>query len=311
VNGIFFEVEGKRYVYGVVMVFRDVTEQYEKEKQLHERVKELTCLYEVSEIVAQPSIPVGLMLQKIAEILPASWLHPEKAGCRITIHENEYRSPDFKEGEYRLAREVWAGGRQVGIVEMHYPPEALASAHHAAANPSLDEERRLLSTVAKQLGRTIERKRSEAAFSRELQHRVKNTMNTMTSLLTLGADRMSDNPGAAQALSEASGRFRSMELLYDQLYRVTDRTTTSVEEYIKPLVQELVSLFPCGDAVRLSFDLQDFEMDGKRLSSLGLIVNELVTNAVKHAFRELAEGLDGTFRIERGSGTRAVVEFSS
>jgi len=293
---------------GVVLVFRDVTEQYEKDRQLRERVKELNCLHKISEIVDEPNITLESILQKTAEMLPASWLYPEEAACRITVQESEYRSCGFTIGQWILTRDLWAEGRRVGTVEIHYPAALNPKQGSADHEPFLDEERTLLNSIAERIGRTIERKRSEETLLREVQHRVKNTMNTMVSLLTLEADRMSDNPAAAEALSDASSRFRSMGVLYDQLYRVGDHTSVSVEDYITELVQQLAALFPAGDAVRLRFHVQDFVMDGRRLSSLGMIVNELVTNAMKYAFRERGAG-ELNLSVQHSNGqARLVVE---
>jgi PAS domain S-box-containing protein len=119
---------------------------------------------------------------------------------------------------------------------------------------------------------------------KEVQHRVKNTMNTMVSLLSLQAAALGDQSPAAAALNDARSRFRSMELLYDQLYRTEIHDSGSVREYLDRLVDTLVNLFPDSQTVTVHTDIKEFPLDVKRLSTLGLLVNELVTNAMKYAF---------------------------
>jgi two-component sensor histidine kinase len=128
---------------------------------------------------------------------------------------------------------------------------------------------------------------------KEVQHRIKNNMNTMTSLLSLQEQAMQD-PAAAAVLNDARSRFRSMEVLYDQLYRGESYEGGSVVEYLKDLVPQVVDLFPNASGVKVRVH-SGSEKKGSRkngilkasvLSALGLMVNELVTNAMKYAFAD-------------------------
>ncbi|HOX47688.1 MAG TPA: PAS domain S-box protein [Spirochaetales bacterium] len=191
---------------------------------------------------------------------------------------------------------------------------------------------------------------------REVHHRIKNNMATMGSLLSLQAGNTSD-PFARAALADAEKRLRSMGLLYDRLYRSPSLVALSAREYLEPLVDEILEkLMPGDKAVSVEKSIEDFTLDADRLQPLGIIVNELLSNALKHAFKGrsrgriavsawsrdgrftlrveddgvglppsvdfdsapgfglrlvkgLAEQLGGTARIERGGGTRFVLEF--
>ena len=123
----------------------------------------------------------------------------------------------------------------------------------------------------------------------EVQHRVKNTMNTMVSMLSLQAGTLRD-PDAVAALKDAMSRFRSMEVLYDQLYRSGSHDSGSIKKYLPQLVNATVGLFPSSAMVTVSIEIEDVELDVKRLSTLGMIVNELVTNAMKYALRDQSDG---------------------
>ena len=137
---------------------------------------------------------------------------------------------------------------------------------------------------------------------KEVQHRVKNTMNTMGSILTLQTNKLRNcNPDAAATLNDAKSRFQSMEVLYDQLYRTDTHNGGSLSEYLTRLVRSALSLFPVGETITLTTDIDDVQLDAKRLSTVGIIVNELVTNALKHAFGSGSDGeLDVSVWREHG-----------
>ncbi len=129
---------------------------------------------------------------------------------------------------------------------------------------------------------------------REVHHRMKNNMNMMISLLRLQADELRD-PTAVAALEDAERRMLGMALLYDRLSKSDDFVDAPAGEYLSSLVDEIVANVPSG-GVRISVtkELGDFALEAKRLQPIGIIVNELVTNALKHAF---ADRPAGTIRV--------------
>ena len=146
--------------------------------------------------------------------------------------------------------------------------------------------------------------REKETLLKEVHHRIKNNMNTMVSLLSLQSGSLAA-PDAVAALNDARSRFRSMEVLYDQLYRAEIQGTGRVSEYLSTLVFQVVGLFPSAGRVRVEVIGEDVRppdgasratppdlvsIDVKRLSTLGLIVNELVTNAMKYGIGDRPEG---------------------
>ncbi|TVQ20880.1 MAG: PAS domain S-box protein [Spirochaetaceae bacterium] len=131
--------------------------------------------------------------------------------------------------------------------------------------------------------------REKETLIKEVQHRIKNIMNTMSSFLSLQANSI-DDPVAVAALSDARSRFQSMAVLYDQLYRAEAHDHGSAGEYLGELVRKAIALFPGGDAVTLQVMCDDFSLDVKQLSVVGMIVNELVINAMKYAFTDVSAG---------------------
>jgi PAS domain S-box-containing protein len=118
---------------------------------------------------------------------------------------------------------------------------------------------------------------------REVHHRIKNNMSTIRSLLSLQAHSLKSS-SAQSALKDAERRISSMMLLYEKLYRSESVQSVSLDDYLPHLVRDLVVMFPDSEHVSLSFQIEPIKLSARRLSSLGIIVNELVTNAMKHAF---------------------------
>jgi len=118
---------------------------------------------------------------------------------------------------------------------------------------------------------------------KEVHHRVKNNMNIMMSLLSLQADNM-DDPGAASALMDARVRMQSMSVLYDKLYRSENFNEMSIKDYLPPLVDEIVAMFPKRAVIKVSKNMDDFKLPYKTLSAIGILSNEIITNILKHAF---------------------------
>lgn len=124
---------------------------------------------------------------------------------------------------------------------------------------------------------------------REVHHRIKNNMATVRSLLTIQAS-MQEDEATVRALKDAAGRITSMSVLYDRLYRSSEVTSFSIREYLTSLAEEVLRNVPAAVPVRLETDIEDFMVSPARLSTLGIIVNELITNAQKYAFAGQTEG---------------------
>jgi PAS domain S-box-containing protein len=124
---------------------------------------------------------------------------------------------------------------------------------------------------------------------KEVHHRIKNNMNTICGLLMIQAENP-DNDSAKNALYDAAGRIRSMMVLYDQLYRSDGFREVSLEKYFPPLINEIISNFSSAKNVTVSTDIDDIYADTDLLSPLGIIISELLTNIMKHAFKDKSEG---------------------
>ncbi|HNX22778.1 MAG TPA: PAS domain S-box protein [Spirochaetota bacterium] len=131
--------------------------------------------------------------------------------------------------------------------------------------------------------------KEKEALLREVHHRIKNNMSTISSLLHLQADALND-PSAAAALDDARSRVMSMMIIYDKLYRSDDFRNIGVRDYLVNLIHEIFSTFPDRKKLNINYVVDDFILDSKLLFPLGIIINELLTNSMKHAFPGGREG---------------------
>lgn len=141
---------------------------------------------------------------------------------------------------------------------------------------------------------------------RELQHRVGNDFAIVSSLLDLQR-RRSNSPETRAALEQAMGRVQSISRIHRQIYALPDAGGVNLQLYLNDLCLELhgATLPPAG--ITLTCTCDEAYMSRDHALALGLATNELITNAVKHAF---PEGRDGTITVaftRAGDGWRLVV----
>jgi len=142
---------------------------------------------------------------------------------------------------------------------------------------------------------------------KEVHHRIKNNMNTISGLLFIQS-RMQKNPDAARALQDAQSRVNSMGLLYDKLYQSSGYNQIPVREYLSTLITEICNIFPNGQTIKIVTNIDDFALDVKKLFPLGIIINEIITNAMKYAYNNINEGvIETSLALE---GNNAVLTIS-
>jgi two-component sensor histidine kinase len=126
--------------------------------------------------------------------------------------------------------------------------------------------------------------REKEALLREIHHRVKNNLQIISSLLNLQAEYLKDNQ-ALEVFQNSQNRIELMALIHEKLYQSEDLAKINFAEYIQELATNLFSAYTLkSDALDLALDLEDVFLDIDTAVPCGLIVNELVSNALKHAF---------------------------
>ena len=120
-------------------------------------------------------------------------------------------------------------------------------------------------------------------FLRETHHRIKNNIASIQALLSMQARETTD-PGALSALQDAAGRVSGMRVLYDRMLMADRYQEVGVSTYLGGVVDSVVGLFAGETHVVVEKRFDDITLSSKVLFPLGLIVNEIVTNMIKHAF---------------------------
>lgn len=122
------------------------------------------------------------------------------------------------------------------------------------------------------------------ALLKELQHRVKNSFALISSIVGLEESRAGD-AGLRRTLADLGNRINSLGALYDILYSTGETGSIRLDEYLQGLCGALLDSYSGAAAgVRLELRSAELRIDVKRAVPIGLLVNEVVTNALKHAF---------------------------
>ncbi len=149
---------------------------------------------------------------------------------------------------------------------------------------NLRKTARLNKLVSAQRDELDKQSKSLSLMMKELHHRVKNNLQIVSSLLNLQSMRLTDE-GAISAVQESKQRVQAMSLIHQRLYKTDDITRINMKEYINELAGFLsVSYGYRPDNFTLHLDIQDEWTDIDKALPLGLILNELLTNAFKYAF---------------------------
>ncbi len=118
---------------------------------------------------------------------------------------------------------------------------------------------------------------------KEIHHRVKNNMAVISSLLSLPSGYVDDKK-YVDMFNESQSRIRSMALVHEKLYQSDDFAHIDVQDYVSSLAQNVKSTFMGKKDVSTDISVEAMDLDIDNLIPCGLIINELLTNALKHAF---------------------------
>jgi PAS domain S-box-containing protein len=117
----------------------------------------------------------------------------------------------------------------------------------------------------------------------EIHHRVKNNMQIISSLLNLQITYLDDKE-AVNLLKESQNRVRSMAIIHEKLYQSNDFTKINLTEYIKSLVNGLFYSYSIKNHINSIINVDDVKLNIETAVPIGLILNELVSNSLKHGF---------------------------
>jgi two-component sensor histidine kinase len=152
--------------------------------------------------------------------------------------------------------------------------------------------------------RILERKRNaelsatlkeREVLLQEVQHRVKNNLQVISSLINMQMGRLGDN-ASRDALAECRGRVQAMALIHDRLYQSNDSTAVPFADYARRLATDVLHATRASPQdITLAIAFENISLAVDKAIPCGLLLNELITNALKHGFQE---GQHGTISLE-------------
>ena len=148
---------------------------------------------------------------------------------------------------------------------------------------------RAFNRMADELERTTVSVAEKELLLREVHHRVKNNMQVVSSLLAMQAGQTADVE-TVERLGQSQDRIRSMALIHEQLCQSADLAAIDSKAYIEVLTGHLRGSFDGARCIEITLDVEDVGLDVDQSLACGLIINELVTNAFKHAFAGRSQG---------------------
>jgi len=125
--------------------------------------------------------------------------------------------------------------------------------------------------------------REKETILHEAHHRIKNNMTTVISYLTIKA-KLNTNVYASSIINESIAQLRGMNILYDRLYRSEDTSSLSLREYLPSLVTEANETLCPEKYFNTLIECDEIVLDPRTLTTIGIIINELLTNSMKYAF---------------------------
>jgi len=210
---------------------------------------------------------------------------------------------ETSDSAYDVVAKVGAGGEVTGWIDLY-------------TFPLIDRRTGEMNGVIEYVRDITERKKAEDRLQnsleekevllREIHHRVKNNMQVISSLLNLQSRQIKD-PFVLEMFKESQRRIRSMALIHERLYQSSDLSRIEFSQYLRNLAIHLFHSYQVdGSRVELKIDAQEVHLNINTAIPCGLIVNELISNALKHGFPEGRKGQLG-IELRRVAGDRYVL----
>jgi PAS domain S-box-containing protein len=198
-----------------------------------------------------------------------------------------YRDPADREAVYKAVRAgIAVEDREIDFVSKD---SRVIPARFSARLIDIDGQVRMLSLLVditerrlteKRLGDSLEEK---SALLRELYHRTKNNMQVICSMLSMKASQI-DDERVKEVLEDVSSHIYSMALVHEKLYQSQSLSSIGLREYLDDLIA-LLAKSPTPKRIEYALDLDEVSVSIETAIPLGLIVTELITNSMRHAFQ--------------------------
>jgi len=154
-----------------------------------------------------------------------------------------------------------------------------------------NKKKKVIYKLLKKQKEDISKKNDEKKILlKEIHHRVKNNLQVVNSLLKFQSREIEDEKILGM-FKKAQKRVLSMAMLHEKLYRSDDLKSINIKDHFTVLTEDLIKNYAVDKKITLEINIDEIDNIGiETLTSLGLIISELITNSLKHAFKETNEG---------------------
>ena len=164
------------------------------------------------------------------------------------------------------------------------------------------DRKKAFSLLQKQNESIKKQKEEKEVLLKEIHHRVKNNLQVINSLIRLQC-AYTDDQVALDLFDECQNRIISMALIHEKMYESHDLSNVNIQEYIAELSQNLLRSYRLHKNVELDIDVSVKTLTLDTLIPLGLLLNELISNSLKHAFLDDKEDGVITVKLDRDSSS--------
>jgi PAS domain S-box-containing protein len=295
-SSVIFESETGEKMSSLLLI--DKTDQNRLKFDLKERVKELKCLYDISQLEEQ-SLTIPELLHQAVSIIPKGFQRPEITSACIEWAGSKIATSNFKETPWQLVATSRRFTDPPLVVTISY----LYEFSPVSSGPFLENEKVLLEAVKDQLSIKVEKilqrdelhislKEKEILLS-EVHHRVKNNLALISSLMQIQAMNTA-NPEVSSQLLNNVLKIKSMAGIHEQLYQAGSFSRLKFSEGMKSLIENIVQTLKYDTDIQLNFDLEDVELNINQAMPCSLLINEVLTNILKYSFEDKQRGMIAT-----------------
>lgn len=151
------------------------------------------------------------------------------------------------------------------------------------------------------------RDKEKEILLKEIHHRVKNNLQIISSLLSMQTRSLVDH-NVIDAVKESQSRVKTMALIHERLYQIDDLTRIDMKDYFEQLSSFLSQTYKTDKEIKIDIDAENISLDIDTAVPLGLITNELLSNALKYAFKDTDQGqIQITIVHDKSSGYLLVI----
>ncbi|MEO8399750.1 MAG: PAS domain S-box protein [Ignavibacteriaceae bacterium] len=286
--------EGK--VIGASAIARDISERKKMERKLIELEKRFQVMADNAPVLIWMSDT-----NKLCTFFNKGWLeftgrsleqeygngwaegvHPDDFDMCLDIYTSAFDKREEFSMEYRLRR---YDGQYRWILDKGVPRYDNNGNFEGYIGSCIDiTERKKIED------RNREALREKEVLLKEIHHRVKNNLQIVSSLLNLQSSYQVDER-AGEVLKESQNRIQAMAIIHQKLYSTNNLVNINFQDYMKELTENLLSSYRLiTSAVNLKLDIDEVSFGLDSAITLGLLINELISNSLKHAFPSKRNG---------------------